>query len=240
MSTGKKGLRVLSLIVFAVGVIVGLVFAALIIWANLEASLFDTDMAGDAALALHCPVVITTRETGIVSASFTNTATWDVNLTVKAHISQGHLSLYREEMTLLKLAPGQSQGLSWVVTPQDRVYGRIIFVKVANNRLAPIQGRAGTCGILVVNIPALTGSVFIILVTALAGLFLVAGNLLWRVANRPALGLSADVLRAMNWLTVAITADLVCGFLRAWLPGVLVFVISLLLIAEILRHYTQD
>ena len=59
METGKKGLRVLSVILFAVGVILGLAVAGITIWANLEASLFDTGMSGDASLRLHCPVVIT-------------------------------------------------------------------------------------------------------------------------------------------------------------------------------------
>jgi hypothetical protein len=240
MSTGKKGLRFISIIIFSAGVLAGLAFAMFTVWANLEASMFDTTMTGDATLPMRCPVAITTNETGTVSAQFTNTADWDVSLIVNAHISRGYLIVASHERTVLDLAPGETQEVTWSVSPEDRVYGRFIFVRAVNLRHTPIPGRVGTCGILFVDIPFLTGAQFVTLTLLLTGLCLAGGQLLWWAANRSRPKAGRDTRRAMLWLTVIVTVDILCGMLRFWLPGAVVFFIAILLIVEVLRHYTQD
>ena len=240
MPTDRKGLRRLSIIIFAVGVLAGLLFSAFLIWAGLEATLFDPDFPGDTNLNLHCPLVLTRGETGHISASFTNTATWKVNLTVRAHFSHGYLSLIREESTLLALDPGESQEVRWTVTSEDRLYRNFIFVKVANFRQMPIPGRIGTCGIIVLDLPILSGIQIVVLIVGLAVICIFSGIALWRVATRQFPAKGRSVMRAMSWLTVAVVACLLSGILRAWLPGVLAFVVSLLLIGEIGVFYVQS
>lgn len=235
-----KGLRILSIILFVFGVLVGLTLGGLTIWANLEASLFDADMPGDTRLNLQCPTMITTDETGILRATFTNTATWDVILTVNAHISQGYISLYREELTRLPLAPGESQEVTWEVTADKLVYGRFIFVRIANHRLAPIEGKMGTCGILVVDLPGISGMILLIVTIVASLVFMGSGYAIWRRLHRQiSFGPALEAQRAMTWLMVVVLAAIICGLSRAWLPGIIVFVVALLLIAEILHHYTQ-
>jgi hypothetical protein len=239
MSDSRKSSSVLSVILFGIGVLMGLVFSAFLIWANVEASLFDPDLRGDASLDLHCPLVLNAEETGTVYATFTNTATWDVNLIVQADISETYLSLFRHERVILKLAPGESQEVRWTVSAADKVYGRFVFVKAANNRQMPIPGHVATCGIVVVNIPFLTGAEMAVIAIGLTVIFIASGIGLWYKGNRPLMGKGRDVMRAMMWLMVVVGAAVLCGIFGAWLPGIVAFVISLLLIAEVIRHYVE-
>jgi hypothetical protein len=239
MSASKKSSSVLSVILFGIGVVMGLVFSAFLIWANVEASLFDPDLRGDAALDLHCPLVLNADETGTVSATFTNTATWDVNLIVQADISETYLSLFRHEKVILKLASGESQEVRWTVSAADKVYGRFVFVKAANNRQMPIPGRVGTCGIVIANIPFLTGAEMVVIAIGLTVILFAAGMALWYRGNRPLLGKGNDVMRSMTWLAVVVGVTVLCGIFGAWLPGIVAFVISILLIAEVIRHYVE-
>ena len=239
MSTSKKPVSVLSVILFGIGVVMGLVFAAFLIWANVEASLFDPDLMGDASLDLHCPLVLNADETGTVYASFTNNATWDVNLIIQADISETYLSMFRHERVILKLAPGESQEVRWTVSASDKVYGRFVFVKAANNRQMPIPGRVATCGIVIVNIPFLTGAEMVVIAIGLTVILIAVGMVLWYRCNHPLRGKGRDVMRAMTWLAVVVGVAVLCGIFGAWLPGVVAFVISLLLIAEVIRHYVE-
>ena len=239
MSTPKKSLNVLSVVLFGMGVVLGLLFSGMLIWANVEASLFDPNLMGDESLDLHCPMVLSADETGTAYATFTNNATWDVNLIVRADISEGYLSMYRQEREIIKLAPGESQQLSWTVSASDKVYGRFVFVKAANNRQMPIPGRVATCGILIVNIPFLTGAQIVIVTLALIVIFIGAGMWIWNKENNPVMGRSRNVMRSMYWLSASVCVDVLCGMFGAWLPGIVAFVISILLIAEVIRHYVE-
>jgi hypothetical protein len=240
MSKSRKSLRVLSVLLSGIGVVMGLVFSASMIWASLEASLFDTSLTGDTSLGLHCPLVLNAQETGVVSARFTNTATWDVHLTVLADISESYVVMSRREQMILNLAPGESQVVRWTVSASEKVYGKFVFVKAANIRQMPIPSHIATCGIVVVNIPFLTGTEMVILAISLTVLPIAAGIFLWNRNNHPLMGRSRDVMRAMVWLAVVVGVDVLCGVFGAWLPGVAALVISILLIAEVLRHYVQS
>jgi hypothetical protein len=237
MSSSKKLLNILIIIVFCLGVVIGLALSGSMIWANFEASMFDPNLMGDEALKLHCPLMLTENETGTAYATFTNTGTWDVKLIVNATISENYVVMYRREKVILDLAPGESQEVRWTVSGSEKVFGRFVFVKAANNRLMPIPARVGTCGIVVVNIPFLTGVELVTLAIGLTILFLAAGMFLWNRQNRPLRGQGRDVMRSMYWLSVVIGADILCGVFGAWLPGIVAVVISVLLIVETLRHY---
>lgn len=240
MNASKKPVSILSILLFGAGVVIGLVFSVFQIWGDIEASLFDPNLMGDAALDLHCPMVLTANETGTVYATFTNEATWDINLIVQADISEKYLDMFRHERVILKLAPGQSQEVRWTVSAADKVYGRFVFVKAANIRQMPNPGRIATCGIVVVNLPFLTGTGVVILAIGLTAILVMAGIILWYRSNRPLVGKGRDVMRAMSWLGGMVGAAILSGIFGAWLPGVLVCVISVLLIAEIIRHFVES
>jgi hypothetical protein len=230
----KKIQRALGVFIFAIGVFFGMVLLGIAVWGDLEASLFDTSMRADASLTtLRCPVMMTRKEIGRVSATFENTLERPVTFTIRAHVSQGYVTLMREENSKLPLEPGETKTLEWTVTPDDAAYGRLILTRVHVAAKYPLPSRDASCGILVVDLPRFTGSQLTAFVLAASLLGMAIGAGLWVVANRPLRGPAREAIRAMGVLAGSVLIGLVLGLVGQWLLGVLLLVISLLLIVTI-------
>jgi hypothetical protein len=117
MKMQTKGLRNLGLAIFTFGVLLGLILNGLTVWGDIEANLFDVSIGADQSLkSLRCPLVISSSETGAVTASFTNTADRELTLIILARISESRLTVMREYRTLLPLSPDETRTLQWEVT----------------------------------------------------------------------------------------------------------------------------
>jgi hypothetical protein len=229
--------RALGVLIFAVGVLSGMALLGIAVWGDLEASLFDASTRADASLTtLRCPVMMTAQEIGRVSATFENPLERPVTFTIRAHISQGHVTLMREINSKLPLEPGETQTLEWTVTPDDAAYGRLVLIRVRVSAKYPLPSRDASCGILVVDLPYFTGNQITAFALAAIVLSMVVGAGLWVVANRPLRGLAHEVTRAMGVLATSILVGLVLGLLGQWLLGTLLLVITVLLIAAIVGY----
>jgi len=230
----KRILRTLGVFIFAIGVFFGMALLAIAVWGDLEASLFDTSMRGDASLTtLRCPVMMTPNETGRASATFENPLERPVTFTIRAHISQGYVTLMREIDSKLLLEPGETQTLKWTVTPDDAAYGRLVLMRVHLSAKYPLPSRDASCGILVVDLTYFSGSQLAAFTLAASVLGMAIGAGLWVVANRPLRGPAREAIRAMGVLAGSVSIGLVLGLMGQWLLGVLLLVISLLLIVTI-------
>ena len=126
----KRFMRTLSIIIFAVGVLLGATFVALATWADFEAILFNPGIRQKASIKrLRCPVIITTDETGTIRARFKNTLERSTELFVQAHISEGYVTLMREINADVPLEPGEAQWVEWTVTAEDAAFERFILFK---------------------------------------------------------------------------------------------------------------
>ena len=74
MKNRKKSLRVLSIFIFSLGVLLGMALIGGLAWPNLEAVFYfgGVKLADESFKTLQCPHVITSNETGNVTATFTN------------------------------------------------------------------------------------------------------------------------------------------------------------------------
>jgi hypothetical protein len=233
----KKIQRALGVLIFAVGVFFGMALLGVAVWGDLEASLFDTSMRADASLAtLRCPVMMTGKEIGRVSATLENPLERPVTFTIRAHISQGYVTLMRETNSKLPLEPGETQTLEWTVTPDDAAYGRLVLIRVRVSAKYPLPSRDASCGILVVDLPYFKGNQITALALAASILSMIVGAGLWVLANRPLRGLAREVTRAMIVLATSILVGLVLGLLGQWLLGILLLAITVLLIAAIIGY----
>jgi hypothetical protein len=233
-------MRVLSVFIFAVGVILGMVLSGIVVWGDLEGSLFDAAIRADATLTtLRCPVMMTTKEIGTASAVFENPLERPVTFTIRTHISRGYVTLMREINSKLSLAPGETQTLEWPVTPDDAAYGRLILLRVRLSAKYPLPSRDASCGILVVDLPYLSGNQITALILAASLLSMLIGAGLWIAANRPLRGLPRQVARAMGVLAGSVLAGVVLGLLGNWLLGALLLVITLLLCVAIIGYFVN-
>jgi hypothetical protein len=224
----SKITRNLGLALFVVGALAAIFCAGIAAWGDMEASLFDSALAPEAPLNIQCPILITTAETATVSTVVDNYTDRPVQTAVRAHFSQGHVTLIREVSAQLSLAPGEQQQLEWTVGPEDAAFGRVILVRIHVLRSGALPYRAGACGIVVVGLPFLTGGLFWGLLVAVSLLSMGGGIALWVLVQRPLLGQGLAVTRMMGVLAGILVIAIFVGFLGLWLIGLLLLLFTVL------------
>jgi hypothetical protein len=242
MRAKNKGQRIIGAILFSVGLAIGFFIFAGAVWADFEAAMFDTAIRGDKSLStLRCPVVINDQETGTVSAAFHNPLDRPVQFAIRTRISQGFVTLMREERALLPVDAGGTERLEWTVTPEDAAYdGKVILVKVLLQGNYPLPSRQAMCGVLVLSLPFLSGSQALALGVAVSLLLVALGGALWLVGSWPLdPGFELDLARGMGALAASMLVGMFVGFMGSWLLGVAVVVITALMIVELIRHVVQ-
>ena len=240
MSSKNKTIRTLGVLIYSVGVLLGMALLGIVVWGDFESAMFDPTIKQDAPLnTLRCPVMMTKTETGTVTATFTNPLDRPIELYIRAHISEGYVTLMREINTELPLDVGETKPLEWTVTPDDAAFGRLILVKVTVNRKYPLPSRQGTCGILVVGLPYFTGNQIFTFALVASLLSMVAGAGLWVNANRPLSGPGLDVTRAMGTLAGFVLVGTIVGLRGSWMFSGLIFVVTVLLIGAIIGYFVN-
>jgi len=237
MAKHQKSLQILSLIIYSIGIIIGMVIAGGIVWGDLEASIFDPSRAPKSSLRLICPVAITTHEVGKISATIKNTTDREINFYARAHISEGYVSLKREIDQQVPIAPGEKGEVYWEIYPEDAAYKRIILFRAYINPAYPIPSQGNFCGVLVLNIPGLTGIQFLLLMVGLSLACLIGGNLLWQRINHPMTKNIRSMSNAMIALAVIVYGAIIVGYLGAWIFGLLLFAASILMLGVIFGRY---
>jgi len=234
--SADKKRHILSVVLYSVGLLIGLELALGTIWANLEASLFDAAIRQEARLtSLRCPPLISATETALVRAGFHNGSDKPLNFLVRANISDGYVTLIRHIPTTLRLEPGEGEVLAWPVTAADAAYGRFVLVRVTVLRSPPYPARDAACGILLLDLP-LTGSqmLALALLVSLGGM---GGGLALRVwGERPLTGRRRANTVVAAWLAVLVVAMMLAGLLRLWAIGVILLAFSVLLVAVLLER----
>lgn len=233
-----KLVRALGVILFSAGVALGLAFSAVAIWGDLEAFQFDRDLTllRDASLMLRCPAIIGEDQAGTVRASFSNPLERQITLIVRAHISQ-YLPLRREVVEYLSLAQGEKQSLEWTVTSEDVVYGHLILVKVHQHRHYPLVGRTGSCGIVVLDLPGLTGTQVVVGAIAASLLAMSLGLGLWFATVGPLRRSGQQATHAIGLVAASTVFVMLVSFFGWWLVGGVALVVTILLVGAVLGHF---
>ncbi len=226
----------LGVSLFALGLVLGIAFASVTVWGDLEAALFHPSSSGAARLgSLACPVLITRGEAGRVSAGFKNTGTLPVNRAVRFHVSAGYVTLVREESLHVPLAPGETQRLSWPVDAADAAYrGLLILARVSTLRQSPMPAQTGSCGILVLDLPLGNGAVVTGAWLALSLAGMLGGGRLWLTGTPQRTGRARGTLYVMMALGGVVLAGMILGLLGLWASGVLALALILLLLVTVL------
>jgi hypothetical protein len=241
MKTRKTLLGILGVFIFAVGAVLGIAFYGGATWGDLEAFLFDATVDADASLgSLRCPIVITSTESGTLSARFENSMERPIKLTIRTHVSEGFVTLMREIEAMPSLEPGEKQRLEWTVTADDAAFGHLILARVFVKYPYPLPSRTAACGVLVIDLPGWTGSQVTALIVVGSFLCMVAGVGLWVAGNRPMSGRTQDASRAMVALAVVVLLGIISSFIEWWLLSGLLLVVALLLIGAIVSYFVRS
>lgn len=240
MTTQRSPLRFLGVLLFVLGMLLGTYFFAMVTWGDLEASMFDTNMVPEEKLnAFSCPVAISPRETGTVRVVVINSAERVVRPLIHTYISNGGVLRVTERQVRLTLDPGEAVAIEYPIEAQDAVWDRFIFVRTIQFRAYPVPSRGGACGIMLIDIGQLTGQQAITLIVTLSLALSLSGVALWVRGNQPLQRRPRNAATAMGAMIVVMTGGIVSAMFGAWLLGLLLAVVIILLTLVIFAEFTQ-
>ncbi len=220
---------------FLLGVLITLTLAGLTAWASFEGlAYFSTGAGYDPFGGMHCPILISTGETGVVTADFTNSTDQTQQPYYEVEISG--ITAARSLEDQITVPPHTTGQASWTVTTADIDVPPFIFVKMDILPIAEYATREATCGILVANLGSLSGGLVLAAGVVMGLICLLASFIV------PALGLTAGEAtqfdtqassnpgRASQALGLTAALALLSGLLSWWVPATVLIAIGLLLI----------
>jgi len=239
MKKSLKFVGVLGILLFVIGVLAGMFFYTTATWADIEAVFYGfVRYSSRPTSALRCPVYITDAETGVVHAVIENTAETKIRPTIRFETSNKGLMVPQTER--ITLQPGETQRLSWNLSPDNEVMGHFVFTKLVFYSAYPLPDREQTCGILSFDITFLTGFQLSLLLTIGSVLLMLAGDVLWGISHNPLEGRSLDVMRGMVLLTIVVLVGIVSALVASWVLGLAALVVAILLIGAIIGNLLQS
>jgi len=238
MSSNTNTYRKLGFILYAIGIILGLILQGGAIWADFEASLFDVTLPANwADTELHtatCPLVIGSQETGKITASFTNDTEKDVNLRIRVHVTDGLVTLLREENTVLSIPAGDTQQSEWLIFPEDAAWEHFILVRIFQFRGYKIPSRSTSCGVLFLDLFNMTGNQIVIFLSIISLLGMFGGLAIYISLNHPLKGRNLSIAVALSILIVLVVVGSLISFLGSWVAGAGFLLVTALLLLSLL------
>ena len=147
MGSKNNSARITAALIYAVGVLLGLVFLALTVWSDLEATLFESWLRADKPIStLSCPVMITRDEVGVVSITVDNSLDREITVLVRTHISDGFLTLIREIDTRPTIPAGEAETLTYEIEADNAVWGLFVLNRVYVASTYPVPSRGNVRG----------------------------------------------------------------------------------------------
>ncbi len=234
--TGSIKIRfIFSVIIYSLGLLLGLALSAWYVWGEAEAGLFVARTGEETITSLKCPLMISPNETGLVSASFRNPTMAVIHPTVQAVISHG--TFPRREEIVLDLIPGEIKQLFWQVSPEDRIFRWLILVNVYETSQPDFPSGQGSCGILYSTIPGISGQALSILISVAALLAMALGLAFWRKTDAPPNDLGQNPGSALSVLAVIVALSMLFILPRWWVLSGFFFFVAIMLIGIIFTEF---
>ena len=206
-------LSMLAALLFLAGVLLQLSLSASVVWAEVEASIYGTQMAGG-GLNLNCPLMLAPSESSRVTAAITNSLDEPALPTITTEISKvGGMQSLRQT---LSLAPHETRIVQWSVNPSDVIFSRLILVNVIQGRYGDLDPQHGFCGILIFNLFSLTGNESFGLMFIGGILMIIIGGTLWRRIHEPLDDSADQTIKVCGALAGVTTLALLSALPRWW------------------------
>ena len=213
--------------IYAIAACIGLILVVSATWADVESASYGFDRRASAPFnGLRCPILMTVSEGRAITVTVKNTTDKPLSPSVKTEISTSILPV--ETLESIRLSPGESKRLEWIVGADNIDLDSFIFFKVLVFASYPVPDRETTCGILILNLP-LSGRVLTIVAILLSVLGMGYGLFTLKKSD-PAVGPVARAARPFTFLTVVMVAGLFFSFMGWWIQNIVVLVFAALTI----------
>ncbi len=220
-------------ILFFFGIGLGLLLTFAISWASYESFFyFYTGETFAPFHGLRCPLFMTYSETGTLQANFNNSSQEEIHAFYRMTVSGAALTVYEEEVVL---PPQSSKSIEWQVDANDIDLETFILAKFEVLPNAYFDSSAATCGIMVINLPFLTGSQVFTAALAVSLLAILLGFFLWESTNDPLQEGIQNRQHARQALGIILMLGLLSGLIGWWLPGMIFCGLTLLTLLIVLR-----
>lgn len=237
MKTRKNLLWTLGRLILINGILLGFVLNGIMVWGDLEATLFTSGLSADASIrTLNCPVLITDNETSTISATMKNPTGKEMERYLRAFISEGHSTLVREIKTKVPIDPGGKEEVEWTIYPDDAVYQRVIMFRVFVNAKYPYPSLSGNCGVLRVNLPWLTGDQLLTILVGLTLTCMAAGTVMFESSIRTIPGYNQRRLNALYVIAGVLLIGSILAYLGLWLLGLGAMVCAVLTVVVVIAR----
>jgi hypothetical protein len=221
----------LGILFFALGVLASTLLTGGLTWAGLEATLYGFEnYTNNHFDGLSCPLLMTRSESAIIHVTVYNPS--NMVITPFMTIDLSTPGMPDEQQVQVKVPPGGMRELQASVSPENIDRKFFIFVKANRSSSYPVDTAEGLCGILVLDVPSLTGMQILVIWLALGLLCTPLGLWLWESGlerrSRVQGVMKSLAVTALGGLLVSLT-----GYL--WMVGVLFLVVTMLLTLALLR-----
>jgi hypothetical protein len=235
MTPTKRAFKITGGLLIVFGIILGFLLSSVMVWGDLEGSLFTTGLRPDKSLStLRCPIIITNSETGIIYATLNNPTQKTLERYLIANISEGYATLVREIRTNLPIPPEEKQKVEWKISPKDAAFEqRVILFRVFINPRYPYPSLGGDCGVVKLNIQGVTGNQLVGIAALLSFVSIGFGTGMVEYGIRPNKGRSRSALNSVYALVGIVIGSGILGYLGFWVPGLVLLAISAIMILVI-------
>lgn len=237
MSLSQQKKSRLGLVLYILGVAIGLLFALYMVWADFEAYSFDVGLPADQKMdRFSCPLAITSNEFAFITAKVSNNSEREVKTIVRLTYTVGSVLLVNQLEERVVFAPGQTYQLSWPIQAADAAWGRFIMARIYMLGSSPLPSMAGYCGVVLINLPFLTGQQVLIIALALALAFVIIGGWLWFTNTEEHISDIEKNSRLMVAVVVFVALTGILSVYTEWLVAGPLLVINLLLALAVLVY----
>jgi hypothetical protein len=236
----SKNVRLLSMAIFMIGVIAGMLFTGIAVWADFEASLFDSSLtAQDAFSGFRCPIIIGQNQTGIISGRIENTSKYNLKFFIRAHATDGSIISMSERVDRPVVPAGTSQPIQWEVSRSNAIWGNFILFRAYQYRYAPVTSRASSCGIIISPVPGISGTAAMILLIGISLVGMGTGLFLWFRQLKRQQGKLREAATAMVVLAIFVVTGIVMNLFGMWFLGFFIIILTVLLIFVLLAYFVS-
>jgi len=231
----RKTFIFLGTLIFSIGIMIAFILLSMMIWGDLEASLFSSSLDAEKSLtSLRCPVFLSSKETGLITAKFRNPTENDWERYTRVFISEGFVSLMREIKKTIPVPEGDVETAVWEVYPEDAAYDRIIFFRIYVNAKYPYPSLGGSCGIIMIDIWGLTGQQLLISLVVASLICTTLGFVIWKSRIRHSDPHFLNNINSWYALTSILFLGIAIAYFGSWVIALLFLAVGLLMIGIII------
>jgi len=223
--------RIIGLLLFSAGILLAFVLTAALTWANLEADFYGFQHYTNSRFdGLSCPLMMTRAETGSVIMFVKNPSTTEINPLLRIDLSTS--GVFDSQSARIIIKPGETRRFEQTISARNMDLGNFIFAKAFRYPSYPLANAEANCGILVLDVPFLTGGEIFAIWFGLSLILTCLGYWMY-LASAPKTNNAK--FNALRFLVVAAMGGLLVSINGIWLLGMLSLALTILLVVAFLR-----